>query len=226
MTDLIWTIVSLALTIIVLSYLIGDNGLFRAVLSIFVGMTAAVTAIFLVYQILIPRVFLPLTKGPATEKLLVAVPLILGLLLFGKLSTRWHGLGSVSVAFIIGAGAAIALKGVISGTLFSQIEATIAPFSRSAAGTNPSEQYQLMSGAFILFGTVATLAYFQYTRFTKGTLAKLQSPVSKVTKKLGETFIALTLGAVFAGILISSFTTLIERLDFVIQFIMKYLGTA
>lgn len=226
MSGLIWSFVSVALTLIVLSYLIGDNSLFRTVLSIFVGITAGITALYLIFQIIIPRVVVPLQQGTSAEKFGLVIPLILSLLLFFKLSTRYNTLGSLTMALIVGVGAAVALRGVISGTLFSQISASIEPFSIPAKATPIQQRYQLLSSAFVLIGTISTLAYFQYTRFTKGTLAKIQSPVQKVIRVMGETFIAITLGAVFAAVLISSFSTLIERLDFVIQFLMKQLGLA
>jgi len=81
--DWIWTAVGFLLTVCVLSYLFGDNPLFRLATSLFVGVAAGYAAVLLIYQVLLPRLVLPLLQGSLAERGLLVIPLALsGLLLF------------------------------------------------------------------------------------------------------------------------------------------------
>jgi hypothetical protein len=42
--------------------------------------------------------------------------------------------------------------------------------------------------------------------------------------KIGQVFIAITLGALFAGVYATAITALIERLDFIMQFLQSLSG--
>ncbi len=59
-TDLIWTAAAFFLTILVLSYILGDNPLFRAVTYIFIGVSAGYVAVLLINQIQLPRLVDPM----------------------------------------------------------------------------------------------------------------------------------------------------------------------
>jgi len=67
---------------------------------------------------------------------------------------------------------------------------------------------------------LATLAYFHFgaRERRKG---EGRSRLSTITAAVGKVFIAITLGAVFAGVLTAAITALIERSDFIISTIMS-----
>ena len=131
--DLIWTLLGFFLTLIVLSYLLGDNPAFRFVSYVFIGIVSGYAAVLLIFQVIIPHLIQPLISAPLLQKLILLVPLVLALLLLGKLSPRTAGLGTFSMAYLVGAGAAAAIGGAVTGTLFPQFFATIAPFDLGAA---------------------------------------------------------------------------------------------
>ena len=99
--DLVAGIFSFLLTLMILSYLIGDNPVFRVAVYIFVGVSAGYVAAVAWWQVLYPKVFIPLLTGNFIERLLALVPLILGVLLLMKLSPRTAWLGTPSVAFLV-----------------------------------------------------------------------------------------------------------------------------
>jgi len=103
--DLVTGFLSFLLTLMILSYLIGDNPAFRVAISVFVGVSAGYVAAVVWWQVLYPRVIEPLIYGGITERSLALVPLILGVLLLMKLSPRTAWLGNSSVAFLVGVGA-------------------------------------------------------------------------------------------------------------------------
>lgn len=220
--DLIWTLVAFLLTIFVLSYVLGDNELFRLAIMIFVGVSAGYAAVLIIYQILLPRLIVPLIASPLAEKTLLLIPAVLGILLLFKLSSKLSMLGNPSMAFLTGVGAAVAIGGAITGTIFGQINGAIAPFdlaglSVSGAGT------QLLGGIILLAGTVASLGYFHFgARKAEGQAATKQSIFMRTLSKVGQIFIAITLGALFAGVLAASLTALIERLGFLLDVVKSF----
>ena len=124
LVDLITGGISFLLTLMVLSYLIGDNPAFRVAVYIFIGVSAGYAAAVVWHQVLYPQLIVPLLSGNLAELLLTIIPLVLGLLLLLKLSPRTARLGTPSMAFLVGVGAAVAVGGAVMGTLFPQVSAT------------------------------------------------------------------------------------------------------
>lgn len=217
-TDLIWMIVSFVLTLLVFSYLFGDNPAFRIATAILVGVSAGYFAVVIVYQVMLPRLVVPLLQG----SIISLVPLFLSGLMLAKLSPRLSRLGNLSMAYLVGAGAAVAIGGAVLGTLFTQVKGAISSLP-SLAETGSQNWWLLLEGGFILLGTIASLVYFNFgTQEKEGTTTKRPAVVS-VFAFIGQFFIAITLGAVFAGVMTSAITALIERSGFIIQAITTWI---
>mgnify|MGYP000938552229 CR=1 FL=1 len=220
--DLIWTFVSFSLTILVLSYLLGDNPFFRFAISLFIGVAAGYVMVITLYQVFWPKLFLPLLIGNWTERLLGIVPLILVILLFTKLNQRLSRLGTIPMAYLVGVAAALAIGGAVKGTLFPQALASINLFDLQAASTRGASAIpQLIEGVFILGGTVATLLYFYFGASQKPERLGKRSPVIEIPAQIGQIFIAITLGALFAGVYAASLTAMAERLNTLVNSIFK-----
>ncbi|HEY5270900.1 MAG TPA: hypothetical protein VII97_11215 [Anaerolineales bacterium] len=210
--DLITGGISFLLTLMVLSYLIGDNPAFRVAVYIFIGVSAGYAAAVAWHQVLYLRLIVPLLSG----SLLTIIPLVLGLLLLLKLSPRTARLGTPSMAFLVGVGAAVAVGGAVMGTLFPQARASMNALNLSGAGQYWLEH--LSEGVVMLVGTLTTLVYFHYgAKATESgpQRGKLVSLLSWV----GQVFIAITFGVLFAGVFVAAMTALIERLNFIITFL-------
>lgn len=218
--DLLWTLIAFFLTILVLSYVLGDNALFRMVMMIFVGISAGYGAVLLFYQVIMPRLITPMMNAPLADRTGLIIPAALSILLLFKLSPRLSILGNPSMALLTGVGAAVAIGGAVSGTLFGQISGTISLFDLSGLSSAGSAISQLFGGIVLLTGTICSLAYFHFgARKKGGENTGAQPALIQILAGIGKVFIAITLGALFAGVLAASLAALIERLDFLINVI-------
>jgi hypothetical protein len=218
--DLIWLIVSFVLTLCIFSYLFGDNPLFRFATGLLIGVSAGYFAIVILYQVILARLVVPLLQGSWSA----LVPLFLSGLLLTKLSPRLARLGNLPVAYLVGVGAAIAIGGAVLGTLFTQITGAINTFAPVASAHGDQKWLLILEGGFILLGTIAALVYFNFGAASRQNNTVKRSPAVRLFAGIGQFFIAITLGAVFAGVMTSTITALIERSDFIITAIKSFLG--
>ena len=212
--EFIWTIAAFVLTLMVLSYLIGDNLLFRLAAYVFVGVAAGLVAVMVIYQVILPRMVWPLIYGTNEERLLALVPAVLGVFLLFKLSRRLGRLGNAPMAYIAGAGAAIIIGGAVYGTIIGQGSAAVNTLQFA-----PGSGYlgRLGEGFIILLGTLTSLAYFHFSTRAGVTQPGRRSGVMQAVSGVGQVFISITLGAVYAGVLLAALSALVERILFLIQ---------
>lgn len=207
--------VAFLLTLMVLSYLIGDNPLFRIAVYGFVGVSAGYVAAVAFWQVLYADLIAPLLQGTAMQRVTLAVPLLLlGLLLM----KAWPGLtrlGMPAMGVLVGAAAAAAIGGAVAGTLFPQIGATIEPFGPE----NLSAPDVLFNAIVVLGGVIVTLVYFHFGARTMqdGSVRRL-APVEMIAA-VGGIFVAIALGVLFAGVYSAALTAMIERLHFLASFV-------
>jgi len=210
---LIYGIISFLLTIMVLSYLIGDNVLFRFAIHIFVGVSAGYIATVALYQVIWPFLLIPLVTAPLLERGLLLVPLVLGALLLMKISPRLGWLGGPAVGYLVGAGAAVAISGAVLGTIFPQGSAAAEPFDLiglGQRGVNPLQS--LFNGVVMLVGTLATLAYFHFGARRKEDGSVKRNGLIEAIAWVGKLFVALTLGVLFAGVYAAALSALVDRI--------------
>ena len=222
-SDLVTGLLSFLFTILIFSYLIGDNPLFRIAVYIFVGVSSGYLAALTWWQVIVPRLIYPLVYGSVLEKAFTAIPLLGAVLILMKISPRLAGLARIAMAFLVGAGAAVIIAGALSGTLLPQIAATVNAFDLSAASArNISVVEVVFNGAFILAGTVFTLIYFHFGASPKadGSIRRLR--LIEISASVGRIFIGITLGTIFAGVYAAALTALIERISALINFIGNY----
>lgn len=221
-SDLIWTIAAFILTLMIFSYLLGDNILFRIATYIFVGVAAGYVATMVVYQVILPRLVWPVLTGSILQ---VLVPIILSIFLVAKLFPRISSLGNIPMGYVVGVAAAVVIGGAVLGTLFGQGLASINMFSlQAAAASGHSPIVQALGAAFILVGTLCTLAYFNFGAVARPNQPPRRAQVVELLARIGQIFIAITLGALFAGIFAASITALIERLDFIRTAILQLIS--
>ncbi len=226
-TDLISGILSFLFTILILSHLIGDNALFRIAVYIFVGVASGYVAAVMFWQVLVPRLFLPtrsaLATGDITQGALLIVPWLgLGFILM-KLSPRLAGIARITMAFLVGAGAAVILAGALIGTLIPQINATINFFDpQVAAARNIPLGEILGNGAILLAGAVTSLVYFHFGARPQPDGSMRRIGLIEILAWIGRIFIGITLGAIFAGVFAAALTALIERIASLINFLGNF----
>jgi hypothetical protein len=195
------------LTLMVFSYILGDNVLYRLAVYIFAGLSAGYIAIVTWDSVLRPWINgTILSPGAGIGGIIFgAIPLVIGVLLLLKFSPRFGRLGNIALAFIIGVGTAVALVGAITGTLLPLVGST-----GSAIAVNR------VNGILLVIGVICTLVYFQY-------LAR-RTPGGRIQRRLhirmmgfvGQGVIVITLGAVYAAAILTSLTIFSERVSFLL----------
>jgi hypothetical protein len=208
--DLIAGVVAFLFTLMILSYLIGDNPLFRIAIYIFVGVSAGYVAVVAWWQVLWPDVVVPIFAGTSTQRALLAVPILLSGLLLMKSWPTLTRLGMPAMGLLVGVGAAVALGGAVNGTLLPQINATITAFDAQRFTSAES----LIDATLILLGVATTLVYFHFGARSTSDGSVRRFRVVEMISFVGSVFLAVTLGVLFAGVYSAALTALIERIHF------------
>jgi uncharacterized membrane protein len=211
--DLIAGIIAFLVTLMILSYLIGDNPLFRVTVYIFVGVSAGYVAAVSIRQVLVPDLLQPLYFGFLShdvQRAILAVPLPLSGLLLMKAWPPLTRLGMPAMGFLVGTAAAVAVGGAVNGTIIPQTNATIAAFDAQKFSTPEP----LINAMFILAGLVTTLVYFHFGARARADGSVRRFGFIEFIAFLGSIFLAITLGVLFAGVYSAALTALIDRLHF------------
>jgi hypothetical protein len=213
--------IGLVLTLLVFSYLIGDNPLFRFAIYLFIGVSSGYAAFAAWQYVLLPKVFSQL--GDVNQLILMAVPLVLSISLLAKLSPRTSWMGNFAMAVLVGVGAATAVGGALIGTLVPQAQAAIDAFDMTST-TGTVFLTRLFEATIMFFGTILTLAAFHFTarRASDGSVKK--NGFMDGLGKAGRVFISITLGVLFAGVYMAALTAMIERLSSLILFTRQLIG--
>jgi len=214
MLDLVGAAVGTLLTILILSYIIGDNPLYRLALHVLVGATVGYGAAVASVAVFL-RIVFPALQGETTERYGIVVPLVLGLLLLFKGFPRWASVGNLSTAFLVGVGAAVALGGALLGTIIPQTTAASSFFTWLQGGA-PG----LVNGMLVVGGTICALLAFS---FTTPRQPSIQGLWNNTVGLIGRAFLLAAFGAAFAAALTASLTVLIGRIYDVMEGILRLL---
>ncbi len=193
------------LTLMVFSYLLRDNFLYRLAVYAFVGLAAAYIAILTVESVLLPWIRATVLSGEFPKLGLGLIPVLLGLLLLFKSSSRIGKTGNYAIAFLVGVGTAVALVGAITGTLL--------PLANSTAA---SVHNGLIEGAVMVVGVSCSLIYFQYLGRRRPDGQVVRGPIALALGSVGQVFIVVTLGALYAAAILTSLTIFSERVAFIL----------
>ena len=210
--NLLTIVAGAILTLMILSYLIGDSFLFRLAVHVLVGAGAAYAAVTVLADVISARLVQPfIQRNDALALLAAGAGLFLSVLLLFKLSPRLGWIGNLPVGYLVGVGAAIALGGAMFGTLGPQIMATASPAGSLLNGTDENGGVNFLLNVIVLVGTIVTLLSFGYYRAARGSWL---SNVNMVGRRF---FLMVAFGATFALVFIASTTLLIGRLEALIQ---------
>jgi hypothetical protein len=176
--------------------------------------------------------------GDSAQLTQVVAPILLVILLLSKVSPTLGRLGGLPVALMVGVGAGVVVGGAITGTLVPQTIAAMDSLNPGviAPQTGETGLERVANVLIVLLGTVSTLAYFRLTgprdqpdarrygsRSIRTPLGVLSIPWP-ILPFLGEMFIALTFGVMFAGALAAVVIVLVERLQFLAGAVNVILG--
>lgn len=228
--DLIAGWVSLVLTLFIFSYLLGDNILYRIAIHVLVGVAAGYAVVVATESVIIP--WLNETLGEALDVFILdgdaqdrsnltltwlgilgIMPFLLGALMLLKYSPQYARVGNLGMAYIIGVGTAVAIVGAVAGT--------VVPLAREAGEAIDDS---LLNGLIIIIGAITTLIYFQYYAVERG--GDIVRPrVFRAASAVGRVFITLTLGALYAGAILTSLAIFSDVIRDQLQFILDRVGS-
>lgn len=236
--DLIGGLIAASLTVMVLSYLIGDNPLFRLATHIFVGVAGGYAGTLAWHNVLQPGLVQPLldqgvanlTSGAflgTLEGKIVLSAWVLVFLLSLKLSTSTSRLGTPAMAMLVGVAAGVVVGGAITGTLLPQSFAAADSFAPGAVSprTGDTGIERSVNVIIMLVGTIGTLLYFRFTSSLLPARHDRWTQILDVGRWIGRVFLAITFGVIYAGTLSGAIIALSERTDSVIDLIRSFLGS-
>lgn len=216
----IGSLIAALLTLMILSYIFGDNALFKLATHIFVGVAIGYAIIVIWYEIIIPA-------GQSRS-----VALLLCLLLLLRITPSQNptinSLSSIPLALVLGVGAALAIGGAIFGTLLPQTAATatlsLNPDHYTEAETEVELILQWLNNIIIILGTLGTFFYFTFAVRAQGLLGGLREGFVQFWAGMGRLMIVFTLGALFANTVSARVALLVSRLTFLGDFITGLFG--
>lgn len=223
----IGTVLGFVLTLMIYSYLLGDNPLYRLAVHVLVGVGMGYAFVVVIYSVFIPQFVLPFQRimdGASLDLGEQAQPLVavLAVFLLLKLSPRTAPFGNLAMGFVMGIGAAVAVSGAVLGTLLPQIAATALPLLPEAeAFIFPDEGIltNVLAVLILVAGTITSLLYFHFSTQPAGE-GKTERPIGvRVGARVGQVFLMITFGSLFAGALIASLSVLTDRMQFYIQWL-------
>jgi hypothetical protein len=202
-------IVAALLTLMVFSYLLGANPLWRVAQSLLVGVSVGYVTLVLLTQVVAPqvaRVIAPLPGTPENDRWLAAVPVALGLLLLLRIAYPGAWPASFGLNLVVVVGAALALGGALAGTILPQSLDTMRLLDFS-------DPYTLAGNVVLVLGVVSALTYFAFAARTDG-----ERPMPlKAVSTAGRWVLVITFGALIGSLATTFYAALIERLEFLLR---------
>ncbi len=189
-----------------LSMLYKDNPFFRVGQMAVMGSSIA-HFILLNMQNVYNNALTPLMGGD----ILMAIPLLLGLLMYSRLVKSAAWLARYPTSVLIGIGTGVMVAGTVSGQVLDQIAVTITDVLAadlvSIAG---------MNAMIIAVGVVTSITFFVFTKEHTGVVG--------TSAKIGRKFLMISLGANWSGELVWYLTQLVGRMIYVKNFITLLMG--
>lgn len=179
----------------ILSFAFKSNPIQRLIESLYIGVTAGyllITNLNTAYKSAIQ----PLPQDP-----FLIIPIILGILMYSRLSKKYAYLSNYSIAFITAIGIGLSTRTVIQSDIIKQFINTAIPLfvTNDALGT--------LGNITIVVTAISTIAYFTYSFEHKGSYGTLT--------KLGISLMMISFGASAANILLSRSARVITMLGYI-----------
>ena len=208
------------LTLCIFSFLYKDNPFYRFAEHLFVGVSAGYFIILNFWTVIVPNLWEPLkhtlvaTSGApgmgsliqprlGDYRIFLAIPGVLGLMLFTRFFGKIGWLSRWALAVIIGVYAGIRTTGAAQADFVAQVQGSLQPLW--VAGNLGAS----LNAIVFAVGLVASLLYFFYSREHRGSLG--------VASKLGVFFLMVSFGAGYGYTVMSRISLLIGRFQFLIE---------
>lgn len=206
------------LTLCIYSFLYRDNPFYRFAEHLFVGMSVGYGITLSIHQGFLPFAWDPFWEAvkpfwPGVPRdagwggLWKLIPIGIGLMFFGGVSSRYTWLIRYPSSILIGLGAGLAIPNVLRANIFEQTRGTVEPFADINAGTLST--WGTFGAILMVIGVICTLTYFFFSVEHRG-------PV-KWMSKVGIAFLMIGFGSAFGNTVMGRVALLIQRVDFLIN---------
>lgn len=182
-------------TIGIYSVLIKDNPFYKMVEHIFVGASAGI-AVVVGINTFKNTAWSPMIQG----KYSLIIPMIGGLLLYTRYFEKFSWLNRISLSFLMGTGAGVAMRGAVESQIVGQLSATMVSLNNFDAW-------------IVFLGTIFSLSYFFLT-YQRG-------KVMGYASKIGRYFMMAAFGAAFGNTIMGRVSIAIGRFQFLL---LRWLG--
>ena len=198
------------LTLCIFSFLYKDNPFYKFAEHLFVGVSAGYYIILNFWTVVVPNLWDPLVKSFAAPggpflaqqgdyRAWLAIPGVLGVLLFTRLFGKIGWLSRWSLAVIIGVYAGLKTTGFAQSDFVAQVQASLVTLA-------PGSFWGSFNAVLFLVGLICSLLFFFYSREHKGALG--------VASRLGTWFLMVSFGAGYGYTVMSRVSLLIGRFQF------------
>lgn len=221
------------MTLFVMTFLIGDNPLYKVAESIFIGVSAGYWMVVGFWSTLVPNLLakiwpdairhwaMPGLSSYDTNEWLYLVPLALGIMLLWRLSPKGGWISRWPMAFIIGVFCGMRLITFLAADFVSQIRTGIVSLwvnapqlaadgtvMHDAAGNvmTAFDFWLSLRNVFLVVGVFTCLVYFFFSIEHKGIVGK--------TARVGIWFLMITFGAAFGYTVMGRIALLAIRFEF------------
>lgn len=195
----IGTIVAGILTLAILTFLYRDNPIYKMAEYLLIGVSIGYVLVINWSNTLMDRMVTPLFSH---GELHLIIPLILGLMMFGRLNRNTRSLSRIPIAVLIGSGAGLAIPAMLQARTLVQLSNTVTPLFMSNGIPN-------ISAIIILIGVITTVTYFYFSREHQGVLG--------MSARVGTWFLMIFFGTTFGYTVMSRMSTFIGRIDFLLS---------
>lgn len=193
------TIIAGLLTLAILTFLYRDNPIYKMAESLLIGVSIGYMLTITWSNTIMSMVFNPLFSG---EDYTLIIPLILGLMMLSRFSSKLSFLSRIPIAVMIGSGAGVAIPAMLYRRTIKQLSATVTPLITESGWLD-------ISGLIVIVGLLSTLGYFYFSREQKGAFGKVA--------KLGTYFLMIFFGTTFGYTVMSRMSTFIGRMEFLLS---------
>jgi hypothetical protein len=160
--------------------------------------TSLTISVVVAYQTLSSNAFLPISRGDYTY----FIPIVLGLLLYTLPFKEVRWISRYPLAFVVGVGTGIAMRGSVHAQMVNQVLAAITL-------PNAPQPVDWFNFFFSLIAFLTSTSYFIFT--------KEHSGVMKIPTQIGRYMIMLALGSYFGNTILFRMSMLSGRVEEILK---------
>jgi hypothetical protein len=210
------------LTLAIMSFLYDDNPFYRFAEHLFIGVSAAYWMVVGFWTTLIPNLFgriwpgfikahfIPDLDVEQYRNLWYLIPLILGIMLLMRLSSKAGWISRWALAFIFGITAGLRFVGFLVSDFLGQVQNTIVPLIVLDDGKFNWHAIQMSFSAIVgVVGVITGIIYFFFSKEHKGLFGK--------ASRVGIWVLMITFGAGFGYTVMGRIALLVGRIEFLFR---------